>query len=100
MHKKYTAWYAFQRQMRYAFSERKWYLFVLYFLGSISGGIATVLMALFSKYIVDIVQGTRDTHSLIQGIWILSGMAIVCFAVTILCKGWSRSVALRSEERR
>ena len=94
MHKKYTAWYAFQRQMRYAFSERKWYLFVLYFLGSISGGIATVLMALFSKYIVDIVQGTRNTHSLIQGIWILSGMAIVCFAVTILCKGWSRSVAL------
>lgn len=94
MHKKYTAWYAFQRQMRYALSEHKWYLFVLYFFGSICGGIATVLMALFSKYIVDIVQGTQDSHSLIQGIWILSGMAIICFSVTILCKGWNQSVAL------
>lgn len=97
---KYTYPYTLKRQLGMIKEGHLSYLYFLYPIYAIFGGIIPVLGTFFTKIVIDLVTGSQDTTTLIIYIVVLMSICIASFAIKTFAQNHldAQSLLLREKE--
>ena len=82
----YSIWNVFKRQMDLIKQAKLSYMFVLYFVGVLSSGIASVVSVLFNRYIIEIIETNKNIDVLINRVILLTIICIITYGISIFMR--------------
>ncbi|MDD3999737.1 MAG: ABC transporter ATP-binding protein [Bacilli bacterium] len=73
------------RQLKLIKKRKKSYLYLIFFLNMIAGGVLPVLLPFIPKLVIDYLVEETNVDRIIYGIAIISGISLILACITVVC---------------